>query len=127
MACTAADLINIQPLALSDTFNTWFDRTNNVIASVNDVNVFDVAVGPTNGGLIRETGCSSGFYNGVVTLYVNPGAGIGIGVPAFTNNYNKVVMDATRLEDLGAGTGSSAANPSVGDYVFLSDASDLRQ
>lgn len=71
MACTAADLINIQPLALSDTFNTWFDRTNNVIASVNDVNVFDVAVGPTNGGLIRETGCSSGFYNGVVTLYVN--------------------------------------------------------
>ena len=127
MACTAADLINIQPLALSDTFNTWFDRTNNVIASVNDVNVFDVAVGPTNGGLIRETGCSAGFYNGVVTLYVNPGAGIGIGVPAFTNNYNKVVMDATRLEDLGAGTGSSAANPSVGDYVFLSDASDLRQ
>lgn len=127
MACTAADLINIQPLALSDTFNTWFDRTNNVIASVNTVNVFDVAVGPTNGGLIRETGCSSGFYNGVVTLYVNPGAGIGIGVPAFTNNYNKVVMDATRLEDLGAGTGSSATNPSVGDYVFLSDASDLRQ
>ena len=127
MSCTAADLINIQPLALSDTFNTWFDRTNNVIGSVNAVNVFDVAVGPTNGGLIRETGCSSGFYNGVVTLYVNPGAGIGIGVPAFTNNYNKVVMDATRLEDLGAGTGSSAANPSVGDYVFLSDASDLRQ
>ena len=127
MACTAADLINIQPLALSDTFNTWFDRTNNVIESVNDVNVFDVAVGPTNGGLIRETGCSAGFYNGVVTLYVNPGAGIGIGVPAFTNNYNKVVMDATRLEDLGAGTGSSATNPSVGDYVFLSDASDLRQ
>ena len=127
MACTAADLINIQPLALSDTFNTWFDRTNNVIESVNTVNVFDVAVGPTNGGLIRETGCSSGFYNGVVTLYVNPGAGIGIGVPAFTNNYNKVVMDATRLEDLGAGTGSSATNPSVGDYVFLSDASDLRQ
>lgn len=127
MACTAADLINIQPLALSDTFNTWFDRTNNVIESVNNVNIFDIAVGPTNGGLIKETGCSSGFYNGVATLYVNPGAGIGIGVPAFTNNYNKVVLDATRLEDLGAATGSSATNPSIGDYVFLSDASDLRQ
>lgn len=124
MSCTAADLINIQPLVLSDTFNTWFDRTNEIIETASAINVFDVAVGPTNGGLIRETGCSGGYYNGVVTISVNPGAGIGIGVPAFTNNYNKVVIDAIRLEDLGTG---SSANPAQNDYVIISDMSDTRQ
>ncbi len=124
MSCTAADLINIQPLVLSDTFNTWFDRTNEIIETASAINVFDVAVGPTNGGLIRETGCSGGYYNGVVTLSVNPGAGIGIGVPAFTNNYNKVIIDAIRLEDLGTG---ASANPAQNDYVIISDLSDTRQ
>jgi microcystin-dependent protein len=124
MSCTAADLINIQPLVLSDTFNTWFDRTNEIIETASAINVFDVAVGPTNGGLIRETGCSGGYYNGVVTISVNPGAGIGIGVPAFTNNYNKVIIDAIRLEDLGTG---ASANPAIDDYVIFSDLSDQRQ
>lgn len=124
MSCTAADLINIQPLVLSDTFNTWFDRTNEMIASTNAINVYEVDVGPTNGGLIKETGCSGGYYNGVVTISVNPGAGIGIGVPAFTNNYNKVVIDAIRLEDLGTG---ASANPATNDYVIFSDVSDTRQ
>lgn len=124
MSCTAADLINIQPLVLSDTFNTWFDRTNEIIEAASAINVYDVAVGPTNGGLIKETGCSGGYYNGVVTLSVNPGAGIGIGTPAFTNNYNKVVIDAIRLEDLGTG---ASANPAQSDYVIFSDLSDTRQ
>lgn len=124
MSCTAADLINIQPLVLSDTFNTWFDRTNEIIQSASAINVYDVAVGSTHGGLLRETGCSAGYYNGVVTLSVNPGAGIGIGVPTFTNNYNKVIIDAIRLEDLGTGASS---NPATDDYVIISDISDTRQ
>jgi microcystin-dependent protein len=124
MSCTAADLINIQPLALSDTFNTWFDRTNEIIDSTNAINVYEVDVGPTQGGLIKETGCSAGYYNGVVTLSVNPGAGIGIGTQAFTNNYNKVVIDAIRLEDLGGGT---STNPASDDYFIVSDISDTRQ
>jgi microcystin-dependent protein len=124
MSCTAADLINIQPLVLSDTFNTWFDRTNQIIQSTSAFNVYEVDVGPTNGGLIKETGCSGGYYNGVVTISVNAGAGIGIGKPTFTNNYNKVVIDAISLEDLGTG---SSANPAVDDYVIISDKSDTRQ
>lgn len=128
MSCTAADLINIQPLVLSDTFNTWFDRTNEMIASTNAINVYEVDVGPTNSGLIKETGCSGGYYNGVVTISVNPGAGIGIGVPAFTNNFNKVVIDAIRLEDLGGvGNNGATANPEQNDYVIISDMSDTRQ
>jgi microcystin-dependent protein len=124
MSCTAADLINIQPLVLSDTFHTWFDRTNQIIESTNAINVYEVDVGATNGGLIKETGCSAGFYNGVVTLFVNPGAGIGIGVPDFTNNYNKVVIDAIRLEDL---DGVTSSNPANDDYYIVSDVSDTRQ
>lgn len=124
MSCTAADLINIQPLALSDTFHTWFDRTNQIIEATNAINVYEVDVGPTDGGLIKETGCLAGFYNGVVTLSVNPGAGIGIGTTGFTNNYNKVVIDATRLEDL---DGTSGSNPAPNDYFIVSDVSDTRQ
>jgi hypothetical protein len=124
MSCTAADLINIQPLVLSDTFNTWFDRTNEIIAAASAINIFDIDVGPTNSGLIKETGCSGGYYNGVATISVNPGAGIGIGVPAFTNNYNKVIIDAVRLENLGTG---ASANPMMDDYYIVSDVSDTRQ
>lgn len=124
MSCTAADLINIQQLVLSDTFNTWFDRTNQIIESTNAINVYEVDVGPTDGGLIKRTGCTAGYYNGVVTLYVNPGAGIGIGRQAFTNNYNQVVIDAIDLEDLGGGTGT---NPDPDDYFIVSDISDTRQ
>ena len=124
MSCTASDLINIQPLVLSDTFNTWFDRTNEMIEAASAINVFDVDVGATSGGLIKETGCSGGYYNGVVTLSANPGAGIGIGVAGFTDNFNKIIIDAVRLEDLGTG---ASANPQMGDYVIFSDISDTRQ
>jgi microcystin-dependent protein len=124
MSCTASDLINIQPLVLSDTFNTWFDRTNEMIEAASAINVFDVDVGATSGGLLKETGCSGGYYNGVVTLSANPGAGIGIGVAGFTNNFNKIIIDAVRLEDLGTG---ASANPQMGDYVIFSDVSDTRQ
>jgi len=123
MPCTAADFVNIQPLTLSDTFNTWFDRTNEIITAANGINILDVAVGAT-GGLILETGCSGGYYNGVVTISVNPGAGIGIGAEAFDNNTNKVVIDAISLENLGTG---ATANPAVGDYIIVSDISDTRQ
>lgn len=124
MSCTASDLINIQPLVLSDTFNTWFDRTNEMIEAASAINVFDVDVGATSGGLIKETGCSGGYYNGVVTLSANPGAGIGIGVAGFTDNFNKIIIDAVRLEDLGTG---ASANPATNDYVIFSDKSDTRQ
>jgi microcystin-dependent protein len=123
MSCTAADLINIQPLTLSDTFSTWFDRTNEVIQAANYLNIYDIGVGAT-GGLFIESGCSGGYYNGFALMSVNVGAGLGIGSASFTNNTNKVVVDAFQLEDLGTG---STSNPSVGDYIIVSDISDTRQ
>ena len=123
-SCTASDLVNIPSLVLSDTFNTWFDRTNQLIRVANAINVFDVGVGPTDGGLRLERGCSGNYYSGVAVFYVEQGAGIGVGTEAFTNNYNKVVIDATRLQDLG---GNTASNPEVDDYFIVSDKSDTRQ
>lgn len=124
-SCTAANLVNIPPLVLSDTFNTWFDRTNQLIDVVSAINLFDIGVGPTDSGLRLERGCTNGFYSGVAVLYVSPGAGIGIGTEAFTNNYNKVVVDATRLQDIVAG--NTATNPEIDDYFIISDKSDTRQ
>jgi microcystin-dependent protein len=121
MTCTASDLINIQPLALSDTFNTWFDRTNEVIGSLNYLNIYDIG---QSGGINIDSGCSAAYYNGLAFISVDAGAGIGIGSAAFGGNTDKVVIDAFRLEDLGTG---STSNPSVGDYIIVSDISDTRQ
>ena len=123
-SCTASDLVNIPSLVLSDTFNTWFDRTNQLIEVSNAINILDIGVGPTDGGLRIERGCSGSFYNGIAVLYVNPGAGIGIGTESFTNNYNKVIVDAARLQDYGGGTG---VNPIGNDYYIISDTRDVRQ
>jgi hypothetical protein len=123
MSCTAADLINIQPLTLSDTFSTWFDRTNEVIQAANALNIYDIGLGATS-GLFIESGCSGGYYNGYALMSVNVGAGLGIGSGSFTNNVNKVVVDALLLGDLGTG---ASANPATDDYIIVSDKSDTRQ
>lgn len=123
-SCTSADLVNIPSLVLSDTFNTWFDRTNQIIEVANAINIFDIGVGPTDGGLRLERGCSGSWYSGVAVLYVNPGAGIGVGTESFTNNYNKVIVDVARLQDY---RGSTGVNPIGTDYYILSDTRDTRQ
>lgn len=121
MTCTASDLINIQPLALSDTFNTWFDRTNEVIGSLNYLNIYDIG---QSGGINIDSGCSAAYYNGLAFISVDAGAGIGIGSAAFGGNTDKVVIDAKNLEDLGTGASS---NPATNDYIIVGDVSDGRQ
>lgn len=121
MTCTASDLINIQPLALSDTFNTWFDRTNEVIGSLNYLNIYDIG---QSGGINIDSGCSAAYYNGLAFISVDAGAGIGIGSAAFGGNTDKVVIDAKNLEDLGTG---ATSNPAVDDYIIVADISDTRQ
>lgn len=118
MSCTAADLINIQPLTLSDTFHTWFDRTNEVIDVLSGVNILSVEVGQTS-GLVIDTGCSGGYYNGVITIDTNVGGGIGNGVSTYLPNH--IVMDFSTLPDAAPATG----NPNENDYVVFSDISDF--
>jgi microcystin-dependent protein len=122
MSCTASDLIKIQPLTLSDTFHTWFDRTNEVIDAVSAVNIYNVAVGVTS-GLEIANDCVNGNYNGTIVIDTNVGGGVGIG-PA---NYktNQIVMDFADLPFYL--DGGVSANPALNDYYALSDLSDPSQ
>ena len=115
---TGPDLININPLALSDTFNTWFIRTNQIIDALNPLQIYDVYAGPTGTGL-SITG--DGGVGGIAYFNVNVGAGIGIGSGTGLTYGNKVVIDFSDLETRGITLGT---NPAVSDLFIVNDSSD---
>lgn len=123
MSCTAADLINIQPLTLSDTFHTWFDRTNEAIESLNAVNILTVDVGVSS-GLEIISGCQSGYYNGNIVIDTNVGGGVGIGSANYTGRTNEIVIDFVDLSPFNDGV---SGNPDIGDQYIVSDVSDTAQ
>ena len=128
-SCTGnCDLIDIEPLVLSDTFHTWFDRTNEAIGHLNNLNVYDVRVGLTDGGLTSISSCINGNYNGLLTIKVAPGPGIGVGTVLTPNYYlNHTMIDVVGLTHYGP-TGfevnTASAFPAVDDWYIFSDASD---
>lgn len=128
-SCTGnCDLVNISNLVLSDTFHTWFDRTNEVINTMNNVNIYDVDVGVTDGGLTSISGCPSNNYNGVVTLKVNPGPGIGVGTTLTPNYYlNHTMIDVSGMTEhgfTGYDAGLATAFPANDDWFIFSDSND---
>ena len=133
-SCTAnCDLINIEPLVLSDTFHTWYDRTNEIINTLNPIQLYDINVGMTDGGLTSQSTCVGGNTTGVVTLKVNPGPGIGVGTTVTPNYFlNRTMVDVSNMTIVGA-TGYSDANvslrplaafPSNDDWFIVSDDDD---
>ena len=114
---TGPDLININSLSLSDTFNTWFIRTNQIIDALNPLQVYDVAAGSTSGMTIVGDGGSGG----IAYFNVNVGAGIGIGTGTGLTYGNKVVIDFSDLETRGITLGT---NPAVSDLFIVNDSSD---
>lgn len=128
-SCTGnCDLIDIEPLVLSDTFHTWFDRTNEAIGHLNNINIYDVQVGLTNGGLTTTSSCVNGNYNGLLTIKVAPGPGIGVGTILTPNYYlNHTMIDVVGLTHYGSTgfeTNTASSFPSVDDWYIFSDASD---
>ena len=133
-SCTGnCDLINIENLVLSDTFHTWYDRTNEIIDAVNPIQVYDVNVGLTDGGLTAQSTCIGGNANGVITLKVQPGPGIGVGTTVTPNYYlNHTMIDVSNMTILGATGYSNAiiseraltAFPSNNDWFVVSDSRD---
>lgn len=128
-SCTGnCDLINIEPIVLSDTFHTWYDRTNEVIDTLNNVQVYEVRVGTTDGGLTALSSCVNNNYNGVITLKVDPGPGIGVGTILSPDYYlNHTMIDVSGMTTFGP-TGYSenlvSAFPAEDDYYIFSDVSD---
>jgi len=128
MSCSCngnCELVQIEPIVLSDTFHTWYDRTNEVISTLNNLNIYDINVGTTDSGLTSITNCSNGDYNGVVTLKVARGPGIGVGSGSYYPN--KTLIDVSGLTHYGS-TGYDAhlptAFPANDDWFIMSDQSD---
>ena len=114
--------INITPLVLSDTFNTWFQRTNESISALNSIEIRGISADATDGvrglkfvdagscyfSLALETGPFIGFVTGVDTgIY---------GTGDVTNPY-KLTLTAS-------GPTMSAAAVTGDDYALVSDTSD---
>ena len=129
---TTGDLIDLNTLVLTDTFNTWLNRTNQIIDSINPLQVYDVDVGvgstasETGAGLAKYTGEVAGNYNGVITLGVNPGPGIAY---ESLSGQSRTIVDFRYFDDYGrvlGGTGTSASPSRVAssDEYLVNDISD---
>lgn len=109
MPTAAYDLINLNSLVLTDTFNTMYNRLNQVIDAVNPLQIYDVVPGVT-GGLSADVNTSSG----VVSMKVNPGPGIG------TYNYggqSRTIVDFALFDTYNL----AATGASNGFYVQSND------
>lgn len=121
---TTGDLIDISSLLRTDTFETWYSKTNTIIDNLNPLQVYDVAVG-ASGGLLKQTGMSAGNYNGVVTLSVNPGPGIGTRT---LGGQSRTIVDFALFDDYnlqltGGASGSASSVASLDEYI-INDVSD---
>lgn len=127
------DLINLNTLVLTDTFNTWLNRTNQIVDSINPLQVYDVDVGSgitsiqTGGGLAKFTGEVAGNYNGVVTVGLNPGPGVGFET---LGGQSRSVVDFALFDMYsrvltGEGTSGDARRVAASDEFIINDVSDI--
>jgi len=118
-----ADLIKIEKLVLSDTFQTWYDRTNQIIEAVNPVNLYEIA-GLT--GIELISGRSNCNYNGIVGISFKHGPGMTWGSADHTLTgglyYNKMFVDPATLPTV-TGLFTVANN----DLFMFKDMSDTTQ
>ena len=118
-----ADLIKIEKLVLSDTFQTWYDRTNQIIEAVNPVNLYEIA-GLT--GIELISGRSNCNYNGIVGISFKHGPGMTWGSADHTLTgglyYNKMFVDPATLPTV-TGLYTVANN----DLFMFKDMSDTTQ
>lgn len=70
------NVINVQKIQLTDTFQTWFTKTNEIVDALNPVNIYDIDDGK---GTNVTYGLSGTSYNGVKIVNVNAGYGVAIG------------------------------------------------
>lgn len=124
---TTGNLVDIKELFITDTFDTWVNRTNQIIEDLNPLQVYDVNVGAT-GGLLKETGISAGNYNGVITVSVNPGPGIGTWT---LGGATRTVVDFQLFDDyslqLTGGASGAASSVASNDEFIVNDISDTTQ
>jgi hypothetical protein len=116
--------INITPLVLSDTFNTWFERTNESISALNSFEIRGLSASTTDGvrGL-KFVDAGSCYYS--LALETGPFIGFVTGEGVDKGIYG--TGDATspyKLTFVASGPTMSAEAVTGDDYALVSDTSD---
>ena len=70
------NVIDVQKIQLTDTFQTWFAKTNEIVDALNPVNIYDIDNGAGTNVTYGVTGTA---YNGVKYVNVNAGYGVAVG------------------------------------------------
>jgi hypothetical protein len=70
------NVIDVQKIQLTDTFQTWFAKTNEMVDALNPVNIYDIDDGAGTNVTYGLTGTA---YNGVKYVNVNAGYGVAVG------------------------------------------------
>ena len=114
--------INITPLVLSDTFNTWFERTNESISALNSFEIRGLSASTTDGvrGL-KFVDAGSCYY----LLALETGPFVGFVTGEDTGIYG--TGDATnpyKLTLVASGPTMSADSVTGDDYILVSDTSE---
>jgi hypothetical protein len=107
-------LVDIKRLVLSDTFNTWFDTTNQIIDAIDPITVYGVQALT---GVNIISGSSGGNYNGIKYFGLLPNHGVG-----YYGTNNEISLDYSGLLD-----GSGTPIVATGDYYSFTDISDTTQ
>lgn len=110
--------INIPPLILSDTFNTWFERTNQTITALNSLQTRGLSASSYNG--LKLTSLENCYYD----LSLSTGPFLGFVTSGPTSDYGSGTLEDPYKLTLVA-TGPTMTEPlEDGDYAFVSDSSD---
>ena len=114
--------INITPLVLSDTFNTWFQRTNQMISTLNSFGIRGLSAGSSYEGIkLTDTGSCYFEVNlsyGPFVGFVTTGDSGVYGTGDATNPYNLT------LKFNGSEPTLSDADLTGNDYFIVSDTSE---
>ena len=70
------NVIDVQKIQLTDTFQTWFAKTNEIVDALNPVNIYDIDNGAGTNVTYGVTGTA---YNGVKYVNVSTGYGVAVG------------------------------------------------
>ena len=110
----ADNLINISNLVLSDTFSTWYDKTNQIVDAINPIQIYDITIGATSG--LRGLTGTPGNYNGVLDIALNPGPGLY--TRTFSDGSNRSIVDFRLFDQYGLSATGASSN---GFYVQSND------
>jgi hypothetical protein len=127
------NVIDVQKIQLTDTFQTWFAKTNEIVDALNPVNIYDIDNGAGTNVTYGVTGTA---YNGVKYVNVSTGYGVAVGGGSAKPWTGVVGLDISSIsgnaytltgnESLTAGS-IYASEVGDNDLLIVLDTSDLTQ